>query len=592
MLNFSEAARSLLASAEAERMRGRPEYQKWGEDLLALSNDQRICAVAGVCREIATTGLTSLEPIQRFLTNQATSISTADYLLASEVAEAAIDKSPHAGFLLSLVVMLGWSTSLGRRLYAHDSRGSPNVGWIRIPYTCALACLRLDDLAGARILAEEGYQVLMAAWQAPWPKAEEHLEAHIRILAKILRKHEFGTGNLAADLRDSCRPGQNHFRSEIGAILWTLGLVPESYSFMRTSKDSLIPSLRFFRKVVRQSIALIPTDNLLQYVWLQLKDRPPFNIRDHGSLFPIINRRYDEWMWVSGCPINPCEAYAKSLIALIRGDLTEQHAAEFLKAQEWIQDTLYPDHLNLLDYIRMTSLANVIGLSMGWAKKEVSEERVNEHWYALVDLACRMRLNYVLHPEWPEIYSRADMCLFHVIESALGKPPGNSESDRAKAEIVIRGIENVRSAALDYWLKVAPPRLMDKEETEEVYRMRPREVELVHDLRGSYFQMLYPILPEHYHHPHVQGIGVPGIAFTSGPPPSQLVVPPTKAIDPEEGREVYRRISDELTALYKQMQQYAPEYCKKRLNPTATLQNIVRVINAHGSGFKPLEGEH
>ena len=41
-----------------------------------------------------------------------------------------------------------------------------------------------------------------------------------------------------------------------------------------------------------QSLACIPTDPYLQYVWLELKDRGPFNLRLHEALFTVINSRY------------------------------------------------------------------------------------------------------------------------------------------------------------------------------------------------------------------------------------------------------------------------------------------------------------
>lgn len=584
MVNFSELGRLLLGSTEAERMRKRPEYCGWGDALLAFS--ENLGGISAVCRELATTGLASPEPIQRFLDTHATTISVNEYLQASDAAEAAIHRNPHAAFLLALVGLLGWSTSLGRRLYAHDARGSPNVGWTRIPYVCARACLDLGDLVGAKTLAEEAHQVLAAAWQAPWPNAEESLERYVNLLARILHKYEFAIANLADDLRDSCRPSNDVFRPEVGAILWTLGLVPESHLFRSDSQDGVMPSRRLLRRVVRQSMGLIPTDILLQYVWLQLKDRPPFNIRDHASLFPIINCRYTEPIWINALPVNPFAAYARTLTAWIRDDLNAEQAGQYLKVQEWIQETVYPDHVNLLDYLRMTSLANVIGLAMGWTKKDVTQERISEHWYALVDLSARVRLTYVLHPEWPEIYGRADMCLFHVIESEFSKPP-----DLIQADNVIRAMENPRSAALDYWLAVAPPRIPLKEQTEEMYRLREREVELVHDLRSSLFQILYPILPEHYRHPHVPGLRVPSMAFTSGLPPSQLVVPAAKPIDPGDGRAEYRRTAAELNTLWKDMERWAPEYAARRNSPTADLKRIVTALNAHGSGFRPLVPE-
>ena len=97
-----------------------------------------------------------------------------------------------------------------------------------------------------------------------------------------------------------------------------------------------------------------------------------------------------------------------------------------------------------------------------------------------------------------------------------------------------------------------------------------REVELVHDLRSSLFQILSPILPEHYRHPRYV---------------------PRLAIDPDDGRAEYRRTSAELHALWKEMERWAPEYAARRNFPAADLKRIVTALNAHGSGFKPLVPE-
>ena len=122
------------------------------------------------------------------------------------------------------------------------------------------------------------------------------------------------------------RAGENDWRPEIGAILLTTGQVPESELFRKRNGSSYLPSFLFFNKLVRRSLAVIPEDPLTQYIWLELKDRLPVNLRDYRALFAVINARYHHSRLESGFLVSIAKAYAIAIIELFRGE----HYPDFL----------------------------------------------------------------------------------------------------------------------------------------------------------------------------------------------------------------------------------------------------------------------
>ena len=207
------------------------------------------------------------------------------------------------------------------------------------------------------------------AWQI-----EERYDAHLRFFAE--------------QLRDSCRAQQPNFRPEVGAILWSLGLIPESLLFHGNVR---VPSLTFCRQVISQSLARIPYDPLVQYVWLQLKDREPFNIRDHHTFFGLINCWYKSWILDEMMPVTPSECYARTLIAWFRGTLTKEESHEYIASYNWWHSTKeVPGFIE----VRLLAMAVVLAeqcdlFELLFARKTTPEAMV-EKWSSLLRFVIKM----------------------------------------------------------------------------------------------------------------------------------------------------------------------------------------------------------
>ncbi|MCW3474596.1 hypothetical protein [Limobrevibacterium gyesilva] len=560
------ATQLLSTSSMVAAMRGHPEFQSWADALVALAADARLRPLQPLLGEVARDALATATPLNRLDSAEARKIPYPAYLAASDVAEEALKRAPGAAFALSLVAMLGWASALGDGLLDQEG-GMPHPGWVRIPHVCAHACLRIGALEAARKLVDVSYDTLMAAKYAHW---DERLQAAMveyrALMGRIERRYDADISGLADDLRAACQPGAPDFRAETGAILWSLGMVPESRVFRPGA--ATVPSPRLFRRIVEQSLACIPHDPLVQYVWLAMKDRPPFNIRDHASLFGRINLRYGQMLLDELGEQVPSEVYANTLIAWFRGTLGRGQVDAYLTAHALINE-MFPGMIDWTVYLRWHGLAYFLAKQFGLLKAPHGSKEETAVWRRLTELATSIRENGNLHPEWPQMHARANLGLFHFIETHFAAAGGNAGHLHEAALVV----EKMRSSALAYWLKIVPPDLSDSNAS----GMKPlleKEQELLGYLRGAYFLMLYPMLPMHYRRYGMQLEEM----LQEGDDAARR-----RRMDPDAGRAQYKELSQELATLHGEMQRLDPDYARKRLEPWAATAALARALGRHAS---------
>ena len=553
-----------MAPAVAE-MRGHPDFKDWGNSLHALGQAEGLTPLQKFINDIASDALATMDPWEKLLTKEEAQTVPHDvYINASRVAVTTAASSPHAAFILSLTAMFGWASAMDEGLY-EQINGMPDYGWVEIPYACAFTAIKIGAIDGVKELVDESYDTLMAAKYWFDERLRAALDKYRELAGKIARKYDTAVANLTDELRESCRPQQANFRAEVGALLWSLGMVAESQLFLSTANPDVVPSRRLFRKVVQQSLDCISQDSLVQYVWLEMKDRPPFNIRDHKTLFARINVRYKQLMLdefaVTDAP--PSEVYAKSLIAWFRDDISREQVSEYLQMYELIH-LMFPEVDGPL-YIRMTALAHILARKFDMLPEAIRGEGEINHWYWLADFARSVRERANLYPEWSEINNRANVAMFYLIEHEFSVNAGSNQSDADALGRVMEKVEGLRASTLSYWLRIAPPILTPQMEA----RLAPlleKENELLGYLRGAYFLTIYPQLPRHYHR---YGVNINEmLALKQG-------LDGTKGLDADTGRTEFKEIVKELDALYQQMMEVAPEYAAKCLSPQAELNELL-----------------
>jgi hypothetical protein len=552
----------LNAARQMSGMHGHPEFQDWAATLAGYGEREELRPLRHVLAALGADALRTPGPLQRFLQHEARGIPFAVYERAALVAEGAAAHAPAAAFALSLVALIGWGESLGDSLYEQPN-GMPHAGWRSLPYACALAGMELGALDGARDLAAHAYDVLMSAKYYVDTPVAEALVRYRTLGRRIAERYETAVHNLADELRESTRGEAPNFRADVGAIFWTLGLVPESRCFAAgrpATVAAVVPSRRLCRLIVWRSLDVLRVDPLVQYLWLGLKDRPPLDIRSHRSLFFQINVQYPAPLLDQGFPVPTSRVYAETLTAWFRGDLHRDQAEEYLERFGLAQE-LFPE-VDWSGYVRMELLAQMVGRDSGRLPRRLrNPAALRKRRYALVDMARSVTARATLHPEWPALHTRMNAPVFSLIEDELsGERLRSAEFSPAQ---LIAAVEALRAAGLSFWLHITPP-APGAGEAAKVAPSLSRESELLDQLRGAYFMMLYPSLPRRFRR------------YTYALGERDPIEP-----NPELGRRRFQELREELTTLYRKMRRGAPSYVDKRREPVAGLPELLAAIGSH-----------
>ena len=477
-------------------------------------------------------------------------------------------EQPVAAVIATLYAVAAWEGAAGEHLYVQPWY-APLREWQHFPLALARNLLAVGAIWSARAIARNGREFLEAAHEAYFDETKRAAISAYRVVEnEIELAYGDAVDEMAAALSESCRSGGDNFRPEVAAMLWTLGEVPEAHLLSPHGRADHLPSLWTCQRLVDQSMRRMPYDPFLQYIWLELKDRPPFNIRDHLALFGRVNNFYAElpvhqFDRLLG-PEGPSRSYARNLIVHFGGRVAEDIPAPLGDVY-----AAYGDIIGSSDpasYVRLIALLNL-------AVDDAGARESN--WYGLADTAASI----LEHAERAAIHKPFDNILdipFHYLRA--DSVDGIERS--------LSSLERYRAAGLWYWLTVVPPALGGAQS--DASPLRAEEARLLTELRGARFIRLVPHLPKHY-----QRYGYSMNERFSDPAPGssgEESAPGRRAprrgdpyenpFDQDVARRQLKELQSELRELHAQMAAEDPAYAAARLDPCATLEAFASALPA------------
>jgi len=389
----------------------------WASHVQNLAAEPELACIRSILEALSANQLADLDPLDKLTPPKLSEGDLRDLWIAAGRIEQEIPSNPYGSLLAAIVVLWVWSRRATEELYG-QVLGMPDPGWAQFPYVCAAAALKSGAIDEGVRLVDRSVEVLKAAKYQEHPRLRSALTGYRALGAQLERKWRSALENLAVDLRESCRTVAPNFRAEFGAILWALGLFPESDLFVPGSSPTELPPLRLCRHVVHISLTGMAMDPLVQHVWLAMKDREPFNLRDHPVFFRAIDLCYPSSPVDDFALESPSAVFARTLIAWFSCDLSRELAESYVDAFELVE-ALFPNRINWTDYIRMRMLALMVGQKFGLFSAETLAHRADIE-AELVNAAASVNRNAELHPEWPELYTRMSGPMFLQLDE-LGK---------------------------------------------------------------------------------------------------------------------------------------------------------------------------
>ena len=538
---------SYWSASGVARMKTDGPGGRWADELRQLSENEHVDPLHRVLTEVAHDGLRTLEPITRFMNEEAVGVPRERYAQASAFGLEQLPRSPSMAYVITWASVLGWAASLGDRLTDQEA-GLPDRGWLDIPHAYAQAALKVGDVLGVQQVVETAYDVLMATkWGFAFPPAIAGVASYRKLAGAVGRRLELAIDNLTDDLLRST------LRTHLLALMWTLGFVPECESLRRSGRPV---SRSMARTLILLSVDRIPEDPLTQYVWLEMKDKPSLDLRGH-HFFYMINRRYNQYKPDVTWSIEPSRVYAQTLIGWLDGSLGLDDVTTYLDVIDAVRNfeeirKYSPGISDWSVYLRMISLAYLLAHEHGMIAGDPSHVEQLETWRSLMGQVTHMRSRHHLNPYRTDLEGTLNYPLFHMVEHL---------SDPAQ---IVHELESYRAAAMTFPLAVTPP-LSPPRRKHKLARQLDKERELIQWLRGAYFVINFEFLPLHFQrHTHLDDtLECPG------------------GLNLETGRKDYLEVERLLGKLYEKMSTTAGEYAAQRRDATASVKSIARTLRQH-----------
>ena len=483
------------------------------------------------------------------------------------------EEDPVAALIVTLYAVAAWEGAFGKNLYLQPW-GAPHREWRLFPLQLARNLSAVGAIWGARLVAKMGREFIEATKEAYFDaEMQETIASYRAVEIEVEATYGDAVRTLAGDLSKSCVPNDANFRPEVAAMLWSLGHVPEANLLGAAGSSEYVPSVKTCERLVDQSMRRIPSDPFLQYLWLEIKDRPPFNIRDHDSLFGRVNHRYGHHLLHQLDASFGADAlmrrYARALIAYFRGDTDAYTAADTPGTFLNFGDMLRP--ADPASYARLFALANL-------GHPNPSDRADN--WKTLAAYSASI----LEEAQRAGAYVAFDNILdipFHYL-------PGNTPTD---VEAALAAVERYRTGGLWYWLTVAPPALGIDNTLPPA--LQTEEERILSELRGARFIRLIPNLPSHYQRygysmnerfaTRSPGAAAGGAAAGgaegggAGTPADAVYENP---LDQTVAQRQLLGLGKELRAFHQQIAQDYPAYSAARLDPCATIDAFAAALPA------------
>jgi len=480
----------LATTPGVRRLRGKPDHEGWAATLTSAADNADLGSLGKAMRSTAATAFTDVD--FDVLQNLGQQTDPAVLVRAAELSERMRERAPSAAFVLGWLTLTLWIHSPPEGRSLDDAWAIFHHTWQVVPYACAITTMQLGGIYGATRLTQLAYETLrVAVYRGLGRRDVSAVRAALArygdLRWRLFARYENAVGGLADDLCSACVPGHGDLRAEVAALMWSLGRVPECRAVVRNGADSLPKSLA--RRVVRESLRSIPEDPLVQYVWLEMKDRPRLPLREHESLFAVINHRWDQWSLDQSTwdlfDQSPSVAYATALIKILAGELDKASGYQFLNVCEEIEGWGGAPWGVLCRY---RALRMLVGEYLDLIPDSRRGEYL-EHLESEVDQAGKMIVKSWQQPALPQLGARLSAPLFDLVDWRLGVEPSG---DNARA--ALEALERARASGLAYWLRTAPAPV-DGDVRVDAQSLLDTEMALIERLRGATFLTMDPVLP-------------------------------------------------------------------------------------------------
>jgi hypothetical protein len=485
------------------------------------------------------------------------SVKGGDSALWQRAAQASVQLTqvePVAGALVALQAMAAWVGALGMNLFFQPWSGH-HPGWHLFPLITARNLVAAEAIWSARYVCDTASGFIESAKDAPFdPTLRSVIVEYETVRAAAEQIYDGCVEELAWALHTNAIGQGETFRAELAALFWTSGDVLHAELLRRNGPIDYLPPYAVVRTLVDHSMRTLPREPLTQYIWLDMKDRGPFSLREHRLLFSHINNyfRSHPVHELAVILVDVSWAYAKAAIAWMRGqqEVTCKELFDAMALTSSLIKSSAPD-----TYLRIVALATLI-------------EKRDDQWSDLATLAA-------------SIIQRADHSgIYEPFDHALDAPfYGLRVDSSATLEHTLDCIEAYRQANLGYWLSISPP-LYYKGVPAELLE---QERTLLRELRGARFIRLLPYLPRHY--------GRYGFRIDealAGPPPG--VTPSARyrddllrfdPFDQQLAERNLREVRERLLRLYDQMRATCPAYANVRITPLSSAQDFAAALISH-----------
>lgn len=438
--------------------------------------------------------------------------------------------------------------------------------------------MKTNGLFGSRLLAEKAYSILQVNLRRHFGHAKELLPAlnrYQKILRTIEERYEIAVLNLTDDLREAWETSNSRIRPWLTALLWTLGLVPESSAI---HKSNSLPSRRLLKQVINRSIECIPDDPLIQYIWLELKNDTSIDLRAHQALFSIINHYWDQWLidkrhQAFGFNVEPSRIYSQTLIKLFANGLSEAMSTEYMITYKHILDTKaeLPYRCEIIHRLHM--LCHLIAKRFHYYGTDLATASSNSLSFlkGLTESECDSQIIYFRYPENPACQFRTSHSSFDFIEFFFKADRELNRTSNGHYNIMVNTMERFRMGAILYWLQVNPPLIICATAPEDVMLFQ-EEQKLLQDLRGAYFLVLGTILPQQF---NWNDIDWDDLVKIQEPAKRKWFY------SPDVARKEMIAIEESLIKLADRFSVNFAKYATQRRAPNATIEQLISILNFH-----------
>lgn len=561
-------------------------YNAWAQKLVGLAHSQPSAELRTLLSAVASDGLEHVhELLLEFGRSKIDSLEVETLIEVSKLAEDNSENANCACLVLSYIATQLWILKSAGRLYDEVDK-APFPGWGIVPHALALIALRNGSVDGASELVAHSYDVLMMYYPNPQLVGLVYALKRYHALSNLIHEsREIAISNLVDDLRTGCQSSTST-RSAVAALCWSVGLVAESYALGSLSDHARIPGRRFFRNLVRRSLYCSRHDTLVRYVWLELIDQNCLSdFNSHRKLLNILFKMGVSWVPDRTFAVPPSRLYARCLISWFRRETTRYSLRQY---QEVVQELLRIRQLeNQVIRVRVLGLNGLMTAQLGHAVALTSKKEYVDAILAASESIIRVVEQKTIYPEWPEYFDRPNLPVIELIESKLAAATASS-SRIDEANFIIDFIEQFRCAALEYWLRIVPtypPSNLDP----QLKALLEREEQLLREMRSAYFVLLHNLLPRHYRRFNLFTTSAEAIEeafgeFANNPGSLGVEIPMHNVVLPQElGRATYKRITEELEALYAKMEQWDLRLASRRRFPAATNQDLVNLLRSHNA---------